>query len=134
MFVLYICSNFMKNNLGKLYFIFEFSNIILFLKTIKNNFEELQNRFSLLVFLDVIYVIGTRGTSLVAFHYFCSMWLYKLSMEKPLGRSQYLGNDGKILIHFEYATTQDKGPDAHIDVQYYDQCYNLLSLFRSSKT
>ena len=37
-------------------------------------------------------------------------------MGKPLGRSLYLGNDEIILIHFEYATTQDKGLDAHIDV------------------
>ena len=44
------------------------------------------------------------------------MGLYKLSMEKSLGGSLYLGYDGIILIHFEYATTQDKGPDAHIDV------------------
>ena len=65
----------------------------------------------------MIYVIGTRGTSLVVFHhFFFSMGLYKLSMEKPLGGSLYLGYDGIILIHFEYATTQDKGPDAHIDV------------------
>ena len=37
-------------------------------------------------------------------------------MKKLLGGSLYLRNDGIILIHFEYATTQDKGPYVHIDV------------------
>ena len=57
---------------------------------------------------------GNFFSSLSSF--FFSMGLYKLSMEKPLGRSLYLRNYGIIIIHFKYATAQDKGPDAHIDV------------------
>ena len=37
-------------------------------------------------------------------------------MKKLLGGSLYLRNDGIILIHFEYATNPDKGPNVHIDV------------------